>query len=144
MDNKKDKIILIGILIVVLFLASYIIIASQLKVKSEGVVESKQNSLQALTNKENNVEFQVTPLNPSEFEVSMNTHSVELDFDVTQISALYDDLGNEYKPLKWDGSAPEGHHREGILKFPSINKNAKSIKLVINDGTKREFSWDIR
>lgn len=101
-------------------------------------------SFQALTSNENNVEFQVTPLSPNEFEIVMNTHSVDLDFDLAKISMLYDDIGNEYEPLGWGGAEPGGHHIEGILKFPQINSNAKLIKLVIIDSTRREFSWNIK
>ena len=105
---------------------------------------SAKTNFQTLTSDENDVEFQVTPLSASEFQVAINTQSVELDFDLTQISALYDDIGNAYKPLKWEGSAPGGHHRSGILRFPKINANARSVKLIIKDSTRREFNWNIR
>ena len=111
--------------------------------KSE-VAPSKQTSFQTQLNNQNNVEFQVTPLSPSKFEIAINTHSIQLDFDLTQISKLYDNLGNEYKPLNWDGSDPEGHHRSGTLAFEPVDKNAKSITLIITDSAKREFKWDLK
>ncbi|MBI2546404.1 hypothetical protein HYV81_04445 [Candidatus Woesearchaeota archaeon] len=99
----------------------------------------------AQTSSQNNVDFTVTPVSSSEFKVSINTHSVELDFDVTKIALLYDDLEDAYQPVSWEGSPPGGHHREGILSFPDINQQAKSIKLVISDhGNRREFAWDLR
>lgn len=103
-----------------------------------------KTNFQTLTSDENDVEFQITPLAPNEFQIAMNTHSVDLDFDLTQISTLHDNFGKDYYPFKWDGSEPGGHHREGILKFLPINNNAKSIKLVIIDSTKREFMWDLK
>lgn len=134
-------------LLLFLFAAFIVISCTSIKksqnAESQNLVKNK-NAFQTLISTENNVEFQVTPLSPSEFQIEINTHSVELDFDLTEISALYDDTGNAYKPLKWEGSPPSGHHRSGILKFPQISKNAKSIKLVIIDSTEREFSWDIK
>ena len=139
MENK-EKLVLVSILAVTLVLTFYIIFTSIIGNKNNKI----QTSFQTLTNNQNDIEFQVTPLSANEFQIVINTHSVDLDFDLTQISALYDNLGNTYKPAKWEGSEPGGHHRSGILKFPSINKNAKSIKLVITDSTKREFNWDIK
>jgi len=104
---------------------------------------SQKANLQTLVNNQNNVEFSVTPLSQNEFQIVISTHSVNLDFDLTKISTLYDDLGNIYKPVKWEGSAPGGHHREGILKFPSINDKASSIRLIITDNTERDFIWNI-
>lgn len=139
MENK-EKFVLVGILSITLILAVYVVTSS-----ITGNTENKiKGSFQALASSENNVEFRVTPLSASEFEISINTHSVDLGFDLTEISMLYDNIGNTYKPLKWEGSAPGGHHRSGILKFPFVDSNAKSIKLVINDGARREFSWNIK
>ncbi len=48
------------------------------------------------------------------FDVSMNTHSVELGYDMTKIATLTDDQGRNYPAKSWDGAAG-GHHREGSL-----------------------------
>jgi hypothetical protein len=95
-------------------------------------------------NGKNDVEFQVTPLAPNEFRIAMNTHSVDLDFDLVNISTLHDNFGKDYYPVEWKGSEPGGHHRNGILRFPNINTNAKSVKLIIKDSTRREFEWSLR
>lgn len=129
------------VLSVIFVFASYYIISNS---ETSGLINANKISFQTLNSNKNNVEFHVTPLSPSAFQIEINTHSVELDFDLMQISALYDDAGNLYKPLKWEGSAPGGHHRSGILKFSSINGNAKSIKLVIRDSAMREFNWSIK
>ena len=142
MDSRNYKFTLIALLVITLVLAFYVI--NNFISENKNIVDVSQKTLQTLTDDKNNVEFQITPLSPSEFQIAINTHSVDLDFDLTEISTLYDDAGNAYKPLKWDGSEPDGHHRNGILKFSSINSNAKSIKLVITDTATREFNWNLR
>lgn len=71
------------------------------------------------------------------FQVTMDTHSVDLDqYDLGKLVTLRDDAGNEYAPTAWL-SAPGGHHREGTLKFPvpeSLTQGkARSIQLVLRD-----------
>ncbi len=139
----KNKYKLLLFLFVTFIVISCTPVKKSQNAESQNLVKDK-NAFQTLISTENNVEFQVTPLSSSEFDISINTHSVELDFDLAEISALYDDIGNAYKPLKWEGSPPGGHHRSGILKFPQISKNAKAIKLIIIDSTEREFSWNLR
>ncbi len=71
------------------------------------------------------------------FDVSMNTHSVDLDqYDLGELAVLRDDTGNEYSPVSWD-SAPGGHHRQGTLTFSlpdSLRQGyAEHLELVIRD-----------
>ena len=71
------------------------------------------------------------------FDVSMNTHSVDLDgYDLAELAVLRDDTGNEYYPVSWD-SAAGGHHRKGTLTFPlpdSVSQaKAKYIEMMIRD-----------
>ena len=142
-SKYKLKQIFYSVLIisVAIVAASYILTS-----KTSGVATNsgRQLSLQRITSSENNVEFQVTPLSSSKFEIAINTHSVQLDFDLTQISKLYDSLGKDYKPLNWVGASPGGHHRSGTLVFEPVDKNAKSITLVITDSASREFKWDLK
>jgi len=76
------------------------------------------------------------------FDVGMNTHSVELDQDMTKITVLVDDQGKEYKPTAWEGPVG-GHHREGVLKFNQITPIPKSIELKISGigDVVRSFTW---
>ncbi len=76
------------------------------------------------------------------FDVVMDTHSVELDQDMTKIAVLIDEQGNEYKALDWKGPTG-GHHKEGILAFSKIMSNPNSIELKISDigGVVRSFIW---
>lgn len=73
-------------------------------------------------NDERSVVVEVTLLNLGssdstlDFQVALNTHSVELSYDLTEIAVLQDDQGNEYTPVACDGGQG-GHHVNGILKF---------------------------
>ncbi len=68
------------------------------------------------------VVVEVTPLNLDgsgetlDFQVLLNTHTVELNYDLTQIAVLRDDRGNEYRPVAWQGPTG-GHHVSGLLQF---------------------------
>ena len=75
------------------------------------------------------------------FDVVMDTHAVDLDgFDLAQLAALRVDGAREVHPASWN--APKGgHHRQGILTFPStagdgspfITADTRAIELVIRD-----------
>ncbi|MBI4296610.1 MAG: hypothetical protein HY667_05795 [Chloroflexi bacterium] len=85
------------------------------------------------------------------FQVSMDTHSVDLDgYDLGKLSVLRDDAGQEYLPIFWQ-SAAGGHHRSGTLTFSVpgfLEQNAgKSIYMVIRDVAgvaERDFRWELR
>jgi hypothetical protein len=98
-------------------------------------------SFETQSSVENGIEFIVSSLSASEFRITINTHSGSLDFEMTEVSMLKDDRGNTYAPLRWDGSAPGGHHRSGTLYFEQVDKNARQIFLTTNG---REFSWNLK
>lgn len=83
------------------------------------------------------------------FDVSMDTHSVDLDqYDLGKLAVLRDDEGNEYRPISWR-SPPGGHHRSGALAFslPASLSQGKVnyLELVIKDvaGIKeRVLRWE--
>jgi hypothetical protein len=101
--------------------------------------------------------FEVTPLNlgtPAdtlEFDVSMNTHSVDLSMDLAQLATLSTDADLEVQASKWDAT-PGGHHVSGKLIFPStqgtksILEGASKLTLtIINvDATSRIFEWELK
>jgi hypothetical protein len=76
------------------------------------------------------------------FEVSLNTHSVDLSYDFQKIIIREDDLGNIYQALEWTGGEG-GHHLVGEIIFPKLNLSAKKVKLTINGvgGAERVFEW---
>jgi hypothetical protein len=98
----------------------------------------------------------VTPVNlenPGEtldFNISMQTHSVELDMDLPSLSTLSTDTGATLQGSVWNGTKG-GHHVEGTLSFPapkdssSLLEGVKVITLKIQnvDAPERVFSWEI-
>ncbi|HEX5942606.1 MAG TPA: hypothetical protein VFY66_10025 [Anaerolineales bacterium] len=103
------------------------------------------------------VVFEVTPLNlgaPAdtlEFDVAMNTHSVDLAMDLAELSTLSTDTGVTVQASKWD-AVPGGHHVEGTLIFPSVQDGmsilggASKLRLTIVDVDvpSRVFEWELR
>lgn len=109
---------------------------------------AKTLSYQTQTNEEGEVGVSVTPLlfskDLSKFSMVLTTHSVELDYDLKEISVLADDQKNVYRALSWDGGRG-GHHLKGTLIFPAFAKNTKAVKLVIRgiEGVDRSFEWEM-
>jgi hypothetical protein len=109
------------------------------------------NAYSSLTSSEKSVTVDVRPIQlrpgqPAEFEVRMNTHSVDLSQDMVSVSTLMDEQGRNYQPVAWKGSGPGGHHRKGVLAFPVIDGSPKSVKLIIRDVAdvpERTFEWKI-
>lgn len=97
------------------------------------------------------VAVKVTPLQlnltaPLEFEITMDTHSVELADDMLKAVVLRDEAGKEYAPIKWDGPGAGGHHREGKIKFAALATNPKTLTLVVKNiagVSERVFKWDV-
>lgn len=103
------------------------------------------------------VEVTVVPLNLGlseaeelEFEISMNTHSIDLSMDLARLSRLESDLGVRVAAGSWSGGS--GHHVLGILRFPlrdsqglAVLEGASLIVLRIEgvDAPVREFQWAI-
>ncbi len=110
----------------------------------------------ARTDSQASVEFVVTPLNLDapgdtlDFDVSMNTHSVDVSWDLAAQSVLSTDTGLEVNGLNWPLGG--GHHYEGTLTFPAetadgkaLLEGAKTLTLTIRDTgvTKRVFVWEL-
>ena len=151
--------------IIVLFLilfAGLTLVAYQYRLTGQGVSVGKQTSSQPVGAQQRwepkidsweDVTVTVTPevidLSSKaaewKFNVVMNTHSVELDQDLVEVATLSDDDGQEYRPLRWEGSPVGGHHREGALVFAPIMPYPQHLILNIKgvDGTRRSFSWII-
>ena len=97
------------------------------------------------------VTAKVTYLNPqgtedTRFEISLDTHSVDLDsYDLKALSLLRDDAGKVYQPTKVENKG-SGHHRQLVLVFPKPAPGNKRLELVVKDvaGVKeRSFVWDL-
>lgn len=103
------------------------------------------------------VEVDVTPnnlTNPGEtieFEVGLNTHSVNLTMDLAKLATLETDTGLSASAVAWDGGSG-GHHVSGNLSFPtqvngkSLLTGAKVLTLVIKNvaAPERIFSWNLQ
>lgn len=105
------------------------------------------------------VTVQVTPLNLHElqaaaldFQIVMDTHSVDLDVDLAQTAVLR--IGDqEIAANDWQASAGGGHHVEGTLSFPAVDDSgrrwldgATAVTLTIRDLAgvgERAFPWDM-
>ncbi len=83
---------------------------------------------------------------PLEFDIAMNTHSVDLSNDMLTAVVLRDDAGKEYAPTGWDGPSSGGHHREGKIKFGALTTNTKSVTLIVKNIAgvpERTFKWNL-
>jgi len=152
MKDKKMIFLIIGVIVfisIIIVLFTYNWADSDLKIN----ISSSQNVLSTQTSSEGLVTVKVTPkdLLPSflswDFEIILDTHSGNLDQDLIKTSVLIDDKGNQFNPISWEGDPPQGHHRQGILKFNPIFPRPKSIELIINQVggiSERSFKWQLR
>lgn len=109
-----------------------------------------EQKLESKVDDQASVTVAVTPIDISskskewKFDIVMDTHSVELDQDMTESAVLISDQGKEYKPISWEGSSG-GHHREGILTFNQIIPVPKSVELKISSigDVVRSFTWPL-
>lgn len=149
----KIKIIAVTITVLWLTLVGWLIFGRDKNSDpSENVQQDGQSQLSSQINSEGEVEVEVTPVEISEssdlwqFKIVLTTHSVELDQDLTKVTLLFDDKGNIYQPVSWEGTPPGGHHREGVLSFRSIKPQTRSLRLVIQnvgETKEREFTWNL-
>lgn len=110
---------------------------------------------QTLRDNQGAVDVQVTPLNlnnPDDtltFNVSMDTHSIDLSMNLVDLASLQTNTGLIVRASSWDAPLG-GHHVSGILSFPSmindtqILEDAIEVELVITnlDVPERIFSWE--
>jgi hypothetical protein len=103
------------------------------------------------------VTVEVTPLNLSnptdklEFDIAMNTHSVDLSMDLAKLATLTTDTGVTVQATSWEGQAG-GHHVSGKLIFPAtkdgksvLNGASKLTLTIINvDAPSRVFEWPLK
>lgn len=102
------------------------------------------------------VVIDVTPTNLGQdtdtltFEVSMNTHSVDLSMNLALLATLSADNGQSVQAVSWD--APSGgHHVSGTLSFPTsldgklLLEGATMLTLSIKDvdAPERIFRWEL-
>ena len=103
-------------------------------------------------NSDRGVTVAVTPQNMSgdaktwDFKIVLDTHSQDLSDDLTKSAVLLDGTGAQLAPVGWDGAAPGGHHREGILRFKPVTPQPMAIELRIirsGEANPRSFRWQL-
>lgn len=106
--------------------------------------------LPAQSSRSGEVNVTVTPLDirPDldawDFQVVMDTHTVELDEDLIQAAVLTDETGREFSPSGYEGDPPGGHHRAGVLRFEPVSPFPQSVILKLRGVGgigERSFSW---
>ncbi len=78
----------------------------------------------------------------------MNTHSVELNFDLKQLAVLKTDTGAEVKPSARFAQVGSGHHVESKLSFPADKiAEARMLTLILKNVSgvaERTFTWNLQ
>lgn len=101
----------------------------------------------------NGVTVAVTPVNLAagaktwDFTVVLDTHTQDLSDDLVKSAVLLDDKGNQFKALAWEGDAPGGHHRSGVLKFNPVALSPQALELRISrpgEAKARIFRWGLK
>ena len=110
---------------------------------------------QTVVDEQGAVAVSVTPLNigqdatSMDFEVALNTHSVDLSMDLAKLATLTTDTSVTVSATSWD--APRGgHHVSGVLSFPAsvdgaaLLEGAARITLTLEnvDAPARTFVWN--
>ncbi len=102
------------------------------------------------------VTVQVTPLDLAgpgrtlDFDVRMNTHSVDLGMDLAGLATLSTDGGLSVSAVKWEAPGG-GHHVSGKLSFPAaaggkpLLQGATKLTLTLRDvgAPQRVFTWEL-
>jgi hypothetical protein len=158
--SRKMLWVVVPVLVVAVLLGARSLLASPEKNVPEVVqpaVGQPYFSTETLTDDQGAVEVAVTQINlndPSEtldFEVALNTHSVDLGMDLAQNAFLTTDTGLTVSAVKWD--APSGgHHVSGVLNFPvslgdqGVLEGVEQVTLTIRnvDVPERVFTWKIQ
>ena len=118
--------------------------------------DSSSNDSATLSDQQGAVTVEVTSLNLDsatdtlDFDVVMDTHSVDLSMDLASLATLTTDTGITVRATLWDAPLG-GHHVAGKLIFPatqdgkSILEGARTLTLtLVNvDIPSRSFEWDL-
>lgn len=127
------------------------------EVQTESAEATFAIAQETLVDEQGAVSVAITPLETAadaatlNFEVAMNTHSVDLSMDLSQLATVTTDTGATVKASAWTGQAG-GHHVSGVLSFPAVNdgasllEGATTITLILEkvDAPKRTFSWGVQ
>jgi len=116
-------------------------------------IPAKAAELGTQKSSERGVTVAVTPQNVSadaktwDFKIVLDTHSGDLSDDLVKSTVLLDGTGAQHAPVGWDGAAPGGHHREGVLRFKPVTPQPTVIELRITrpgEPSPRSFRWQLK
>ncbi|MGP1680427.1 MAG: hypothetical protein ACTS6J_25145, partial [Burkholderiales bacterium] len=81
------------------------------------------------------------------FQVSLTTRSQELSDDLVRTAFILDRAGKKkLAPTAWEGDAPGGYDRKGVLSFKALTPLPKAIELRVQragEKAPRVFRWDL-
>jgi len=118
--------------------------------KPAAATTGSAHELETRTSSAAGVTVKVTPKSVAsgatawEFAVVLDTHSQALDDDLVKSAVLVDSQGVRYAPLAWEGAAPGGHHREGVLRFKPLSTFPGAFELHVSrpgEAGPRVFRW---
>jgi hypothetical protein len=103
----------------------------------------------SLQNTQNAVTLDVTPRPAAPdgslpIEITLTTHSQELNDDLLNTAVLVTADGLKHKPAEWKGDPPGGHHRKGVLLFKPSPAGKQNLELIIQrpgESQPRRFRW---
>lgn len=150
--SKAITIFILALAFIGGFLVFYNPKSTSLPLEENSSVSETQQKWESKIDDQASVTVTVTPTLLSgesrewKFDIVMDTHSVELDQDMTKVAILTDDSGKEYSLARWEGAPAGGHHREGVLVFSPITSTPKSVELKITGvaDTVRTFNWQFK
>lgn len=97
---------------------------------SPSVVEG----LETQTVQAGEVEIEVRPVRldggGAEFDLTLDTHAVDLDMDIPEAASLQVD-GRSWPVADWEGDPPGGHHREGTVAFTASGPATGEVVLQL-------------
>ena len=116
---------------------------------------AEESAFAPILDEQGAVTVEVGPLNlenPSEtldFEIVLNTHSVDLSMDLAALATLTTDNGKVIQATNWDAPLG-GHHVSGTLSFPAqVDGNAVldgattiTVSIADVDAPERIFTWE--
>lgn len=146
LSSPNWKLIRLFVLIIGLSLIGF----TSLSASGQSQAKDNNRLLSQAYDSHEGVEISVVPrsqVSDSQFEIAVNfdTHIADLDFDLSEITQLRDNIGREYALLSEEGDPPGGHHRGSILIFEAINPQASRIELLFRNinGVDRMYSWEL-
>ena len=81
------------------------------------------------------------------FQVSLSAQSQDLGDDLVRTAFILNRVGKKNEPpTGWEGDAPGGRHRKGVLRFKALAPLPKAIELRIQrpgEKAPRVYRWDL-